>query len=436
MKLKGINITNLAAYRNYFTLEEVWETIDNGVLLRFQKDLVRQEEKTGRGEAIQPGESVARVIVRLLEACEARSGLPDVISDIFVNGEWDLERMEGKLEPISSRSRDHSGNCFYSRNDQGIRKFINRKGIAWTDRKAVLFCLFLLGFLQVRPQEEISEQDFAFIGKKLDCVPDQEEYAAGKETDMRIYPYGSGFLFLKQGKILDEKNRPVSPMEEKIACFAYTEDLGMIAFTEQGEASACMGPTVRYEIGERKKEAGAEKEKVIMAAACANIYLLLLENGNILTNVLDSLGGWQDIRWIGAGLNSITAVTGNRRSLLELGSDIRLQEFSDVRAAYTWSGDGMKKYAVLKESGVLIMDDGGMAENVDAAYIDGRGYLYAAGAEILARRFGGMEKRIYKMPPDYRIAALSRHNDVVYGRGVSGTGKEFHVIQKEDDCQF
>lgn len=426
MKLKGIHITNLAAYRNYFSLEEVWETIDNGVLLRFEKELVRQE-------AVPTKESAAQMIVCLLEAYEEKGGMPEALSGIFEDGEWDLNGMERRLEPLSSRSRDHGGNCFYSRNAQGIRKLINRKGIVWTDTKAVLFCLFLFGFLQVRPQEEISEQDFAWIGEKLGGMYGQEEHPAGKETGVHIYPYGSGFLYLEQGKIYDWNQQPVSPVGEKIICFAYTQDLGIIAFTDQGSFSACMEPTFRYEIEERKKDAGAEMEKVVMAAACGNIYLLLLENGTILTNVVDSLKGWQDIRWIGAGLNSITAVTGNRRSLLEIGSDSRLLEFSDVRAAYTWSGDGKQKYAVLKENRHLFMDDGVMAENVDAAYIDEGGYLYAAGEEIFSRRFGEMAKQMYEVPSDCRIAALCRHNGVVYGRAVSETGELRNLLYHETD---
>lgn len=428
MKLKGIHITNLASYRSYFTLEEVWETIDNGVLLRFEKDLVRQEQ-------LQPDKSVAQVIVSLLEAYETKSGLPEPISDLFLNGEWDFEAMERRLEPLSSKSRDHSGNCFYSRNAQGIRKLISRSGIAWTERKAALFSLFLLCVLQVRPQEEIPEEDYTFIGDKLGSMPGHGEHAAGKEADMCIFPYGSGFLFLEQGKIFDEKERMISPAGERIICFAYSQDLGILAFTQQGTASACMEPTVRDEIEEKKRESGTEKEKVIMAAACANIYLLLLENGNILTNVLDSFRGWQDIRWIGAGLNSITAVTGNRRSLLELGSDTRLLECSDVRAAYTWSGDGEQRYAVLKENGVLIMDDGEMAEKVVTAYIDKRGYLYATGAGIFIRRFGERKKLGCEIPSDCRIAALCRNDDVIYGRGVSGTGENFHVIWKEEELK-
>lgn len=437
MKLKGINITDFTTYKNHFTLEEVWENIDNGVFLKFQKTLEGREKKSqGKGEAQK--ETVAGEIVRVLEAYEGKWRLPELISDFFSNGQWDWGGMERRLEPLSSKSRMHDGECFYSRNIQEIRIFINRRGEAWDDKKAGLFYFFLLCLLQVNPQEKIREEEFAFIGGKLDLIKGERGYTAEngnrKGICMDIYPYGSNFLFLKGGKIFNEKLALVSPVSEKIICFAYTEEFGIIAFTEQGTPSACMELNTRYEIEEKRKEIGAENEKVIMAAARGNIYLLLLESGNILTNVLDSMEGWHDIRWVGAGLNSITAIMGNARSLLELGSDIRLHEFSGVKAAYTWSGDGKRKYGVLKENGDFIMDDGNREENVDAAYMDEGGYLYAAGSKIFLRRFGSEKKLCRAIEQGYTAIALCRRRSTVCVRAVSGMGET--LLAKMEEYMF
>lgn len=418
MKLKGINITSLGAYKNHFEIEEVWENIGNGVLLEFQEKLAKNEEKNAAEEMIRIE------MIQILKAYENKDNLTEIIKAFYSNGKWDLSALEKKIEPINSKSRDHDGNNFYTRNMQGIQSFTNGELIDWNDQKAALFYLFLLCFLQAKPQEEITEEAFAFIADKLS----EAAYEGEKTQGSKLYPKGSGVLFLKNGKIMNEQEKQISPECEMISCFAYTEDLGLIAFTKQGAFSGCMEQTIRYEIEKKRVDAGTENEKIVMIAAFGEIYALLLENGSILTNVLDSTKGWEEIRWIGAGLNSLTAVRGANRHLLELGSDEGLNDFSNVKAAYTWSADGCRRYAVLRENGDLSMDDKTREKGVSAANISQKGYFFAIGQEIFWKEFDTGNKKKYTLPAEYTITELCECRSNIYCRAKAAAEEKLFAF--------
>lgn len=418
MKLKGINITNIGTYKKHFSIEEVWENVENGVFLEFQEKIVSKEEN-----------NLAKELANVLQACESRGKSADAVSAFYHNGSWDLEALEKKIEPVSSKSKEHDGSNFYSRNANGIQRIVNGKVIAWNGEKTALFYLFLLCFLQARPEEVISEEAFAFIVDKLGSAPGEAAYEEENEQDSGLYPHGSGVLFLKDKKIMNERQKQISPEHEMISCFAYTEDLGLIAFTEQGTFSAGMEPMLRYGIEQKMAEAGRENERIVMVTAYGKIYALLLDNGSILTNVLDSIESWKDIRWVGAGLNSLTAVRGNRRHLLELGSDKGLSDFSDVKAAYTWSADGCYRYAVLKENGDMVMDDKTLENGVSAANIGQEGYFYAIGEEIFWKEFDSGKKKKYILPSECTITGLCKCRSNMYCRAKASTEEKLFAIE-------
>lgn len=417
MKIRGVYIATLGMLRKHFCLQEVWETIDNGMLLDCQKRLARQNAYAARETA------------QLLEAYDGKDDLAEVVSAFYCGGEWDLEGLEHALAPLLIKSRDHNGNHFFSRNRKGMQQVVYSERIVWETGKAALFYLFLLLMLQKDPQGEIAKEDFRFLCTSLETVPSEWGTAGGKNRIPRLCSSGSGVFYLKEGTIYDADSHAVSPENEKIGCFAYTEDLGLLAFTEQGMVSACTELDVKYEIaGALQKR---QHVRVVMAAAYGELYVLLLDDGTIVSNVEDPVTEWNDLYWVGAGLNSITAIRGRNRCVIELGSDSRLSEFSDVSAVYTRSVEGDCRYMVLKENGVLVMDDGEMETDVDAAVIDQDGYIYAVGEEIIFRKFDSKTKKSDRLADvaGGRILELCKSRSHIYARAVCSSAEVLAAVQ-------
>ncbi|MCX4269432.1 MAG: hypothetical protein OSJ62_12355 [Lachnospiraceae bacterium] len=395
MKLGGVKIINLDSLKGKFDLEEVWENIENGVLLDCQRELAKQ------------GADLAEIIAEVLETLEKEEE-PSFL--FYRDGRWNLEELEHALKPFSTKSKDHKGNSFYSRNKAVIWRLLEQKQIHWSQRKAALFFLFLLLMLQVHPRAEIQSKEVEFLEKTLKSVDNGKEKR--KYTGFRLYPYSSGVLYQKDGKIQNEQGKCFSSEQEEIDFFTYTEKLGILAFTKQGEISECTDATLKHEIAGKLK--GVVKESgIAMAAAYGSVYLLLTKGGEVISNVKDSISGWNDICWVGAGLNSLTAVREKNRNLLELGSDSKITEFSNVKAAYTWSG-GTYRYGVLKENGIFIMDDGVRAEQVLAANIEREGYVYAVKDTIYFRRFGEKQEVSYLTALEGTIAEVWKYRDRLY----------------------
>lgn len=401
MKIGGVKIINLDSLRGKFDLEEVWRNLENGVLLDCQRDFAAQRA------------DLAQQIVEVLEGLEKEEEMEKLVSAFYQDRKWDLDGLERVLKPLSTKSRDHSGNDFYSRNIGVIRNLAEHGKIVWDKKKAALFYLFLILMLQVRPRQEILSEEAFFIQKELGALAKTEKETKQKGSCARMYPYSSGVFYLSEGKIVNEQGKLFSPEQERIDFFTYTDRLGIIAFTKQGEISDCTEANVRYEIRSRLERLKKEDRRVIMAAACGNIYLLLTANGQVIGNIRDSIEGWKKIRWIGVGLNSITAIREKNGNLLELGSDSKITEFSGVKAAYTWS-DGKCRYGILKENGIFIMDDGGQVDGVCAANIDREGYLYTNGTELFFRRFEIWEERKCRIGMEGRIAEVCKYHENIY----------------------
>lgn len=401
MKLGGVKIINLDSLKGKFDLEEVWGNLENGVLLDCQKELAVQ------------GAELAKQMVNVLEELDKEEGLEEIVSGFYRDSEWDLDGLRQVLKPLSAKSKDHSGGDFYSRNSERIRKLVEQGEIIWNRKKAALFFLFLILMLQVRPRKEITGEDILFMQKELKTSQKEAGNIEKTEDRRRLYPYGSGVFYLFEGKIVNEKGICVSPKQEEIDFFTYTERLGIIAFTKQGELSACTEANIRYEIRRQLEPFEKKEQTIVMAAACHTIYALLTGSGRVISNVKDKIEGWKKIRWIGVGLNSMTAIREKTGNLLELGSDSKMTEFSSVRAAYTWS-EGICRYGILKEDGSWMMDDGFTATGVQTGYLDREGYLYVMGTDIIFRQYGMQNEVIYQVGK--RIMEVCKYRNTVFYR--------------------
>lgn len=384
MKLEGIRISNVGSFRKHFNLSEVWKCVDNGVLAEFEMGI------TGDGQAL------AKEIADLLGAFQKTEQLSEKICNFYKNYEWNTEELRQSLKPYSQKSLDQKRTDFYTRNREIIEYFTGLDAIKWNNKKAGYFYFFLLIMLQVRPREVIEEDAINFIKEKLYQIPDEKKQESD-ETDTRIYPYEAGVLYLRDGRIFNGQKHGISPAEEWIESYAYTDEIGLIAFTREGEISACTEGNTRYEIEKKIKRECKAEEKIIQVSAYGSIYILLTNLGNVLTNVEDDIKEWKDVRRVNAGLNSLTAIRGNARSILQLGMNQRLTEYSDVQAVYTKSGEGMN-YAVLKTNGILITDDGYKEEKVTAIGLSGKGYFYSVGRELFRRDYGTEVKFKWEIP--------------------------------------
>lgn len=399
MKLGGVKIINLDSLKGKFDLEEIWENIENGVLLDCQRDLAEQ------------GADLAEPIVEVLETLDRGRELEKLLALFYQNEKWNLEGLEQALKPFSGKSRDHRGNHFYSRNRGMIQSLIEQKQIVWDKKKAGYLFLFLLLMLQVHPRAEIVGAEAAFLQKKLEGLQSDGREAQQRWTGFRMYPYTSGVLYQKDGRIRNEQGKFFSSEQEEIDFFTYTKKLGIIAFTKQGELAACTEANMKYEIGNRLKE--LEERRIVMSAAYGSVYLLLTKSGQVISNVKEDISSWKNICWVGAGLNSLTAIREKNGNLLEVGSDSKITEFSDVKAAYTWS-ERKYRYGILKKNGMFIMDDGIQIEQVCAANIEREGYVYVVGSEICFRRFGENEVLKYRIDTEGQIVEIWKYQDKFY----------------------
>lgn len=418
MKLGGVKIINLDSLRGKFNLEEVWENIENGVLLDCQRDLARQ------------GADLADSIVKVLEVLDQDEGWEEILSSFYQEDEWNLEGLAQVLKPLSTKSRDHRGNDFYSRNSGVIQTIVEQGQIIWDRKKVGLFFLFLLLMLQVRPRAEILSEDVGNLQKKLRGLEGYQKETEQRGMGFRMYPYASGVLYLKDGKIVNEQGKQFSPEQEVIDFFTYTEKLGILAFTKQGILSESTEANIRYEIKCRLERLPEEERKIGMAAAYGSIYLLLTKSGQVISNVRDNLDGWKKICWIGVGLNSLTAIREKNKNLLEVGSDSKITEFSDVKAAYTWS-EGKCRYGVLKENGVFITEDGLQVEGVCAANIEREGYVYAIGRTLYFRKFGEVQEGKYTVDTDGIVVEVWKYRTRFYFCVQEGSSERIGSVEKE-----
>ncbi len=410
MKLKGINISSIEVFREHFDLEEAWGNIGNGMLLACQEEFARQNVEA------------AKELAGILKSYGREGELEERLFVCYGDGGWKQDGLREMLEPLSRKSIDHKGDIFYSRNAKGIQNIL-RTGV-WNVESAALFCVFLLLMLQVKPMEVVSAEDFRFIQEQLHSAADRMKHTVKAEQGYRMWPGGSKVWSLKNGQIFNPQNKRFSPSEEKISCFAFTQDLGVLAFTEQGEVSSCTHPNRKCELEEKLKGRNGKEKRVSMVAAYGKIYLILMEDGEVLTNVQDALTGWKDIRWVGAGQNSITAVKGSNRNLLQIGADDDLNNMSGVKAAYTRSTGGNFRYAVIKEDGSLIMDDGVQEQGVSVANICREGYIYAVGSEIFIRDFDVKERKKCRLEGEGTVLETCRAASHIYCRiGFAGAEK-------------
>lgn len=203
---------------------------------------------------------------------------------------------------------------------------------------------------------------------------------------VRIYPFQSCALFLREGKVyrkdfdLQDGQQPaaVSTGKEVLLDFALYAESQRVEVTVSGKLTSASASEVY------RDWVSGGRPPLKMAACYGDLYLLLKEEGDILCNVEDICTSWKDAVWIGAGLNSVSAICGGKRRLY---ASIPVNDHTGVREALTYYDGFQSHYGVLLEDGVLVVDGKPVGE-ASAAAICSVGVVFASGERMMLYRFG------------------------------------------------
>lgn len=420
MKLNGVVIYNLEGLKENFNLQEIFKNIEIGTFREFQLEL----EKDGIAAAKE-----------ILQALDFYEGKQPFLAAFFYENRLNLTELERVLEPVAIHSFGMDKKNFFSCNAQMIQRLAAFLGDAGTKAQAVELYLFLLIYVQAHPREEIPMEAETWIKDRLNFlkatgnahIPEKDSYLSAEhiKTDgwmaslPKICIQGCKVLLLEQGRIwvLDDRGRREFSLEEEIAGYAYSDSLGLIAFNKEGR----LCPSTRGDIRSRVPL----DERIDMAAAFGDHYLLLTDAGHVISDV-DLGKEWEELCWVGAGLNSITGIRRKGRGVMQMGSDSRLTDFSDVKAIYTRSIGRSYRYALLRMNNTLITDDGEVIEHVSAANLWENGYIYAVCRKIYMREFHS--QAVYELdnshiPDDYRITEVYAGNSIAVCGGFLSDGE-------------
>lgn len=283
----------------------------------------------------------------------------------------------------------------------------------WTDEK----CRNFLGLLLICIQLKEPDEELALSEKELF---QSLFYQAGSKAVRvrRLYPDGNGGVYqlTQNGKLehirFDEdgekdnrKSAVLSSDSEYIISFAYTENWNFIAISAQGT----LWQRSNGEIMEEWKEKGLPK--LTMAAAYGTIYLLLTQDGRIISNVKE-LEMEADVRWVGAGLNSVSWITGDACALHSSVQSCEDACLTGVCAAWTREGNhpSETQWAALKQDGTLYYMAGEKVyyiPNIFAADITKEGVLIAdKDGLFVSKSDNGKEFATIRNTPDSDIADL------------------------------
>lgn len=203
---------------------------------------------------------------------------------------------------------------------------------------------------------------------------------------VRIYPFQSGALFLREGKVyrkafdLPNGQQPVTVSigKEVLLDFALYAESQRVEVTVSGKLTSASASEVYRDW----VSGGCPPLK--MAACYGDLYLLLKEEGDILCNVEDICTSWKDAVWVGAGLNSVSAICGEKRQLY---ASIPVNDHTGVREALTFYDGFQSHYGALLEDDTLIVDGMPVGE-ASAAAICSVGVVFVSGKHMMLYRFG------------------------------------------------
>ena len=378
MKLKDIKIVNIGGFRNHFDLPNIWENIENGTLLEFEKNELNAQTT-----------DAVKEITEILKRYE--EGRLDEIEMECLDGDCLLkETLKKKLKETAKSSRSHDGSDFCTRNADFLDEMAQEKTAGWNPQAAAVFYLLLLLMIQGNPRGKISKEEKRFIKETVSRFQTHKPIWKEEDTGGTLADGGeAGILYLEEGKVVNHEGKTV--LEEKeLAGFAYASGIGVIGYRRDGRLAMQTPVQIRWHVedAEKKLREQGDEVQIAMASAYGQNFALLTKKGNLITNIAsEKIRRWKEIHWIYVGLNSIAAIVGKNRMIEQIGSAQELSaNFTDVKAVFTRT-DRERRYAVLENSSVMTTDDGAVIKSVTAVELNRCGYLYAVQDRIIFRRF-------------------------------------------------
>lgn len=358
-----------------------------------------QSDKEHRGEYLSAlwntagGGTGEGVLLKFETACMAENVLAREYKAV-VNGvgEDDPFLREPKLEtleflcaapPSSSQTLlgyDHRGALTQNRPflDQLIEQ------TRWDSESARVFRMLLVLLLQLKQGEGTAPLE---RGERETLRQVLRKYqVAAAPAAARIYPVQDGALYLRDGSIYKAVftagkvcRTLVSPKDAVLLDFAPYGEAQRVELTVRG----LLTETSARDIYQLWTAAGSPP---LRSLACyGDICMLLRQDGGILSNVGEDL--WKDkgdAVWVGAGLNSVSAICGPERCLHASFPIKRLT--TGVREAATYSDGAETHYAALLQDGTLVVD-GKDAAKAAAAAVCSAGVVFACEKELLLLSF-------------------------------------------------
>lgn len=265
------------------------------------------------------------------------------------------------------------------------RPFLDRliQRTQWDPESLRAFRLLLILLLQLKQAEDtvLLEQ-----GEKVTLEQTLRKYQlAAAPTAARIYPVEGGALYLRNGNIYkvvftegkNPQHTAISPKDAVVQDFAPYGETQRLELTVGGLLTETSAADI-YQVW-----AGSGRPKLRMTACCGGLCMLLCQDGSILSNV-DEIA-WKDAVWVGAGLNSVSAICGAERRLC---TSIPVRELTNVREAVTYSDGTETHYGAILQDGTLVVD-GEKAGAASAAALCSKGVVFVRDREILLCRFRG-----------------------------------------------
>lgn len=303
------------------------------------------------------------------------------------------------LRGILDRHLKGSGKDFWDHNGDFLRKILD--GVIWNEKNCRLLCGYLLLFIQLsKSRTEMLDCEKQFLTGKL-----YHEEKTGEVSGRLICPNGAGGIcclrkdgiyniqYAGDGFCTAEK---MDIGEKRIISFAMLSGRYLLAVDIAGKL-----------ISESEAAAGQWRQRgcppLKSVAACGPLYQMLTKSGEIITNVKGFAQEIKDVRRIGAGLNSLSAIRGGRKELVttfDLVSEVDEDMLVGVREARTRVEYDPKtvSWLILQENGTLWFPDGdGILKDEEAEKADlcRSGVFYVQGHTLWRYHYGdGITERI------------------------------------------
>ena len=359
-----------------------------------------QSDKEHRGEYLSAlwntagGGTGGGLLLEFETACMADNALAREYKAV-VNGtcEDDPFLKEPKLETLEflCAAPPSSGRTLLGYDHRGVltqnRTFLDQliEQTRWGPESVRAFRMLLVLLLQLKQEEStvlLEEGEIKTLRQML-----RKYQLAAAPAAPRIYPIQDGALYLRDGSIYkvvftagkEACHTPVSPKGAVLLDFAPYGEAQRVELT----ARRLLTETSAREVYQMWTAAGSP---LLRSLACyGDICMLLRQDGSILSNVREDIWeGWRDAVWVGAGLNSVSAICGPERCLHASFPIKRLT--TGVREAVTYSDGVETHYGAILENRQLVVDGRGTIK-VSAVAICSAGVAFARRREILFLSF-------------------------------------------------